>query len=417
MISKYFPKSEFGKNIATLLAGAGFAQLIPILLSPVLTRLYIPSNFGQLALLTAWGNILAIFFTLKFETTYVLPRSDKQATQLFSFTNSLTFIFFIVTLLVFCFVPSYYLKVFEIQNIALLIPFIALFLSFIASSNSILTRFKFYKLISKIRIFQSSSIAITGIVLGLFKITTGLILAQLLGLTITFIICIYVVKRWHISEKIKVLVKSTKEYKDIPKYIFPTALLDIASLQLPPILIVKFFDVSTAGQFSLAWKIISLPIAFICGAVGQVFYQEFSKQWNNDKINSYALLKKTWLKLSIFGFFPFIVLFFGGSFLFKLVFGDSWLLAGQIAQILSFIMLIMFISSPTSGSYITLGLQRYSLLFGIVFPLVRVSSFMYGHYTNDFLSGLKLWVLLEIIFIIIYNLILIYKVRGNLEKS
>ena len=60
MVNKLKPKSEFAKNVLTLMTGTTIAQAIPIAISPILTRLYTPEDFGVFAL-----NILFIKDVLK----------------------------------------------------------------------------------------------------------------------------------------------------------------------------------------------------------------------------------------------------------------------------------------------------------------------------------------------------------------
>ena len=43
-------KSEFTKNVLTLMTGTTIAQAIPIAISPILTRLYSPEDFWIFAL-------------------------------------------------------------------------------------------------------------------------------------------------------------------------------------------------------------------------------------------------------------------------------------------------------------------------------------------------------------------------------
>jgi len=60
MINKLKLKSEFAKNVLTLMTGTTIAQAIPIAISPILTRIYTPEDFGVFAL-----NILFIKDVLK----------------------------------------------------------------------------------------------------------------------------------------------------------------------------------------------------------------------------------------------------------------------------------------------------------------------------------------------------------------
>ena len=49
MLNKLKPKSEFSRNVLTLMTGTTIAQAIPIAISPILTRIYTPENFGVFA--------------------------------------------------------------------------------------------------------------------------------------------------------------------------------------------------------------------------------------------------------------------------------------------------------------------------------------------------------------------------------
>lgn len=46
MLNRLKPRSEFSRNVLTLMTGSTIAQAIPIAISPILTRVYTPENFG-----------------------------------------------------------------------------------------------------------------------------------------------------------------------------------------------------------------------------------------------------------------------------------------------------------------------------------------------------------------------------------
>ena len=56
MLDKLKLKSEFSRNVLTLMTGTTIAQAIPIAISPILTRNYTSEDFGVFALY----NILKI---------------------------------------------------------------------------------------------------------------------------------------------------------------------------------------------------------------------------------------------------------------------------------------------------------------------------------------------------------------------
>lgn len=57
MVKKFFPKGEFTRNVLTLMTGTTIAQAIPVAISPILTRIYTPQDFGIFALFVSIGDI------------------------------------------------------------------------------------------------------------------------------------------------------------------------------------------------------------------------------------------------------------------------------------------------------------------------------------------------------------------------
>ena len=60
-LSKFKPKSEFTKNTLTLMTGTSVAQAIPIAISPILTRIYSPEDFGVYKYVFALAGFLGAF--------------------------------------------------------------------------------------------------------------------------------------------------------------------------------------------------------------------------------------------------------------------------------------------------------------------------------------------------------------------
>ena len=73
-------KSELVRNILILMTGSTIAQAIPIAISPLLTRLYTPEDFGILALYISIASILAVIISMRYEIAIVQPVKDfKQS--------------------------------------------------------------------------------------------------------------------------------------------------------------------------------------------------------------------------------------------------------------------------------------------------------------------------------------------------
>ncbi|MBO7465208.1 MAG: oligosaccharide flippase family protein, partial [Bacteroidales bacterium] len=67
------------KNTSKLLTANIAAQIIGLVAYPVLTRLYLPDDFGILNLFMTIGGIATIFATAEYQNAILLPKSDKDA--------------------------------------------------------------------------------------------------------------------------------------------------------------------------------------------------------------------------------------------------------------------------------------------------------------------------------------------------
>ena len=96
MINKLKPKSEFSRNVLTLMTGTTIAQAIPIAISPILTRIYTPEEFGIFALYMAFISIGAAIVTGKYEMAILLPKRNEYAKYLVVISIFLTTCFSIL---------------------------------------------------------------------------------------------------------------------------------------------------------------------------------------------------------------------------------------------------------------------------------------------------------------------------------
>ena len=86
-------KGEFFKNVVTLMTGTIAAQLFTVAVSPILTRLYTPADFGVFALFTAMNAVLSIVAAARYETAIMLPRDDGDALNIVVLSGVITLIF------------------------------------------------------------------------------------------------------------------------------------------------------------------------------------------------------------------------------------------------------------------------------------------------------------------------------------
>ncbi|MGD8894316.1 MAG: oligosaccharide flippase family protein, partial [Desulfobacterales bacterium] len=125
---EHLMQSRFLKSVAILASGTALAQAIPILASPVLTRLYTPENFGVLALFMAIVSSISPAVCGKYEVAMVLPRSNRQGMELLGITLWIAFGLSLLFLFVVIFFSKFLLSLLNAQNLSTWIYLTPIFL-------------------------------------------------------------------------------------------------------------------------------------------------------------------------------------------------------------------------------------------------------------------------------------------------
>ena len=124
MINKFKPKSEFSKNVLTLMTGTTIAQAIPIAISPILTRIYTSEDFGIFALFIAITTIFGTIANGRYELAIMLPKKDEDAINIFALGFIITcFISLILLILVLVF-NDYFTKLLGNEEVSFWLYFV-----------------------------------------------------------------------------------------------------------------------------------------------------------------------------------------------------------------------------------------------------------------------------------------------------
>src|SRR5690606_9512079 len=104
VIRRILPRSKYARNVATLISGSAVAQAIPVAISPILTRIYTPEEFGIFATYLGIAAIASVLVTGRYELAIMLPERDEDAIQVAALSLLLTFVvslFLLVVAIVF----------------------------------------------------------------------------------------------------------------------------------------------------------------------------------------------------------------------------------------------------------------------------------------------------------------------------
>ncbi|MCK9472257.1 oligosaccharide flippase family protein [Sulfurimonas sp.] len=384
------PKSEFSKNVLTLMTGTTIAQAIPIAISPILTRIYTPEDFGVFALYVAIASILSVIATGRYEMAIMLPKKDEDAVNIVALSIIISFfVSFISLVIVFIFNAKItnILGNPEISNWLYFIPITVLLTGVYQSFNYWSNRKKQYKRLAISRVVQSGSTATTNLGMGFGQMgSSGLILGQVLGLSIAVTILGRMIweedKNRLYSIKLLKIFAITRRYIKFPKFDILASFLNVSSHQITHILFNTLFNSTIAGYYYFTQKILGLPITFIASAISDVFRQiatiEYQQLGNAKKI-----YKSTFKKLFILSLFPSFILYFYSVELFVFVFGEQWSASGEYAKILVPMLFLRFISSPLSFMLYVGQKQHWNMYAQILFLTAIGASFTIGDSAHE----------------------------------
>ncbi len=383
MFMKFRPKSEFLKNVLTLITGTTLAQFVSLLAAPVLSRLFTPDDYGVLGTYLSIVTVLSLLSTARYDYVVLLPKHDADAINILGLASSILLIYTgIVATVIVVGVFSEVITPGKLGQWIFVVPFSVFLLSLNQTLSFWHNRKKRYGFIAAKRITQTLSVAVTALTLGLTKVTDGgLLIANIVGTFIgvaVFVVALFMRDSGEIStistEKMK---KLGRLYIRYPKFAMPANVLSGASLELPVLFLSAYAGVFYAGQYSFMRRIVTFPMRLIGGATGEVFRQK-AAQLYNDTGSCLSLYLATLKKLLLLAVPSFFLLFTVGPMLFTLVFGEAWAEAGRYVRMLVPLFFFQLIDSPISSISLLTGHERYSFFWQLSKLLVTVLSFAGG---------------------------------------
>lgn len=383
-------------SILVLMSGSVAAQAIPILISPILTRLYTPKDFGMLALYLSICAVLSVFASGRYDLALLEPAQDAEArTLLFAglwvsaaFCVGLAGVFFLCA-------PALasMLATPEIGWWLRLIPLTVFTTACISLFTYWLNRLKKFDGMNLIRILNAIVIALLSLAFAITELKAfGLVLAYLLGqaLTVAVIWGKYIqpestkdrLDPWFVAKK----------YSRYPKFLIPATLAGTLATESPVLLLTRCFDTAVAGLFSFVIRVTVSPMLIIGNSIGEVYRVRAAEHYQQHGECERIFLRHIAV-LAVAGVVPWVTLFFWGPDLFSFVFGEQWTGAGEMAVFLSFAVWFQLISTPLSHTITFNQSQRLDLYLQVWRLVGAVSAVLIGYAQDDYILAVQLYVL------------------------
>lgn len=378
-----FFKSDFFKNVSILTSGSLLGQIILLCFSPVLTRLYLPEQFGSLSLFTSITVILATFATAKYEFAIVLPDNDDDSIFILAIGSLISLVFSLFLFIFFGINESIFISL-GIKVGAwwfLLIPINVLMGGINTCLTYWLLRKEDYTSNSLLNLSQSIFITASNLIFGLLgEVAIGLEFSYTLSLLFCFLFLLFLTRKENIFSAVlhkssfSQLFKIGKRYIDFPKYYLWTHLLSNFTQQMTPVFLSMLYTSNIVGLFALAYRIVRFPVNVVAVSIANVFKNDAMKEIQKSG-NSKTLFISTLKRLTLISAPIFILLIFSLPFLFRIIFGEAWVEAGVYAQIMCIMAFCDFISTPLTQSIFVLSESHKS---NLLYQLLNISISLFG---------------------------------------
>lgn len=379
MFKKLASKSDFTRHVLTLLMGTTVAQAIPIAISPILTRIYTPKDFGIFAIFFALTTLFGSVANARYELAIMLPKDDEDAVNIAVLGVLIALVlslFLLIIVIIFNTQIAKALGNSDIANWLYLTPLSVFFVGLFNVLTYFNSRTKQYNDIKNATIIKSILLSIIQVAFGLLRPgAAGLVLGELFSRVFANNrLAKNIIKNKQLVSSISLMniKKMAIKYRDFPKFSLWAILFNNLSYKSLDLSISSIYSVATLGFYSLTDRVLGAPIALIGKSIGQVYFQQASDEYKltgSVKKSFISTLKKTTILSSLF----FGTLFFVIEYIFIFAFGEAWRQAGMLAKYMMFLYFCRFITVPLTSTPIVVNKVKVDLVFQFLILLIVVS--------------------------------------------
>lgn len=271
-------RSSFVRATALLAGSTAVGQAVMLAASPLLTRLFDPSEFGVLAVYASLLAMLLAVGSLRFEFAVPLPRRTRDAVNVLAAGWATLLVMTAATAVMVLLLRHRLAGWTGAPALASYLWFMPLSL-LVAGGYQLLSywsiREKRFSILGRTRMVQSVAMAVSQIGLGLAGWGGGgLVVGDVVGrsagagsLAQPFWVRRRLLRliRWREMRRLAV------RYRHFPLLASGASLLNVAALQLPGVLLAALYGPGYAGLFLLAQRVGGAPAGLVGQAMGQVF--------------------------------------------------------------------------------------------------------------------------------------------------
>ena len=365
-------RSPLLRATLTLMAGGALAQALPLLLGPLLTRLYTPTQFGLYHLFAAVAANVAVVACARYEHALPLARDDDEARALVALCR---------WILLAVIGGSAVGAVAWALHISALWPlwlpaavgaFGGLSLATLAA-----TRAQRFGALATSRVLQHGGGAA-------LQAAAGAAGAGLWGLIVAPIAAALAAAAWLRRRggqggqaSRAAMAAAARRHRDFPLLNTPHAFLGALQDTLAVALIAAWQGPAAAGFWGLALRYLKAPATLVGGAVSQALYPALAAGGAATAQGRQAV-RRVMRTLALLALPLVLALWLFAPAAFAAAFGASWREAGELARSLALYIGLHFVASPLSVATMAWGAQAWALKLSLVGQALFIAALAAG---------------------------------------
>ena len=387
-------KSSGIRNFTKLLSANLVAQVIGLVVYPMLTRMYAPEDFGLLNLFLSIGGVLIILSTAEYYYAIVLPKEETDAEQVLG-VGVLWLV--ATTILVglsvaFARPISLLFKSPDLISYYWLMPLYVFAMGAWNLLNYWYIRHKEYNPISRYQVSQNVLSAGGKLGMGWGGVLHGGMIYSVVVAPLISLVCSWIYARktllpaWR-RISWRGVAEQAKLYRNFPCFVLPRSFVNMLAGQMPILLLTPFFGGEAVGFLSLAILLGYTPIGTITRAIYQVMYQHTMEQVHKQKPIG-QIFRKFILSASAIIIPVFVGLWFVLPQLTAWLLGAEWHISGEYIRWMLPWLYVSLLSCSINFLFDVFMKQKWGLFFEVMLAVMRVAGLCIGVWAGNFMLAI-----------------------------
>lgn len=367
MISRVSAKARQHKGLLSIAGGSAAGQALAFIFLPVLSRLYTPTDFGALAVVTAYAVTLATFATLRLELAVPVAKSSMDAQRLVfialascvgvASAAGITLAIFGERLAATAGHPEYAAWLWSIA------PLAVTYGGYVTLAQAAIREERLTSVGAR-NALQPALTTSMQVVLGLATPSAGaLVGAATMGYGFAGMSLLRKrhFRRMRDVANLDALRDTLIRYKQFPTTLLPAGVLNILGLQFPVVLVAWQYGGAAAGAFGMSQRVLGLPVTLVGTAVAQVYLSKLARLLRENDSGARQLFRRASRSLAVAAGVLIVLVAAVSPWAFRTFLGSQWEASGHYAQLMAITMGAQLVAVPISQTLIALGRLRLQL--------------------------------------------------------